>query len=395
MTDDTIGARIKRFRGPMTQRELAERATVSKDLISKLEQGIKTSASMATLHKIARALDVDIADLVGKRYGVPSTDPDAGVVAIRRALTSVDDLLDDASDEPPVTLIEAQRAVDYAWGSYWSGRFSRLTAVLPGSIGQLRATAHSASAGEIAPAHELLARIYWVTGCTLVHLGQADPAFLAIREALKAAERGNDELLAAALRGSVSWQLLIEGRYEEAHGVALKAAATIEPRGNVPVEQLTMHGSLLLSGAVAAGRDQRTAEALSLAGESNEVAQRLGRDRKDYETLFGTSQVVMQLVDINNSAERYPEALKAARGMPRENGLTPVAQARHLLDKGAALARTGQTQKALDMLLTAERVGGEEWVKYQTLLRQVLGELLEEDRQSPLRAFARRVGVLG
>jgi len=149
----------------------------------------------------------------------------------------------------------------------------------------------------------------------------------------------------------------------------------------------------LLQAAVASGRDLRTAEALSLADESSAVAQRIGIDRKDYETLFGTSQVVMQTVDINNSAEQYPEALAAARAMPRENGLTPVAKARHLLDQAAALARTGQNQKALDMLLTAERVGGEEWVKYQTLLRQVVGELLDQDRQNSLRAFARRVGV--
>ncbi len=154
-----------------------------------------------------------------------------------------------------------------------------------------------------------------------------------------------------------------------------------------------MYGSLVLQGAVAAGRDQKIGDALDLADASSDVAERLGTDRKDYECLFGTSQVVMQTVDINISSERYPEALAAAKRMPRENGLTPVARARNLLDQAAALARTGQYQRALDMLLTAERVGGAEWVKYQTLLRQVVGELLAHDRQNPLRQFAQRVGV--
>src|SRR6266568_9556261 len=234
MDDTTIGDRIRRFRGKaLSQKALAEIAGVSVDLIRALEQGKRQGASIASLHKIAKALDVDIADLVGKRYGIPTSDPDAGVVAIRRALTSVDDLLDSTTEEPPVSLEHAQRAVDYAWGAYWNGRFELLTSVLPPGITQLRATAHAAQNADIAPANELLARMYWVTGCTLVHLGQSDPAFIAIRQALSAAERGNDELLAAALRGSVAWQLLIEGRYEESHGVALKTAASIEPRGDV------------------------------------------------------------------------------------------------------------------------------------------------------------------
>lgn len=121
---------------------------------------------------------------------------------------------------------------------------------------------------------------------------------------------------------------------------------------------------------------------------------RLGVDTKDYECNFGPSQVVMQMVDINVSSERYPEALQAARAMPDHGtGLTQVSQARHLLDRAAALSRIGQHQKALDMLLTAERVGGPEWTRYQTLLRQIVGELLEKERPTALRGLAQRVGV--
>ncbi|MBF6161130.1 helix-turn-helix domain-containing protein [Nocardia cyriacigeorgica] len=397
MEEETIGDRIRRFRGKaLTQRELAERSNVSLALIRALEQGARTGASIASLQKIARALDVDIADLVGKRYGIPSSDPDAGVVAIRRALTSVDDLIDGGDAERAVSLDEARRAVDYAWGAYWNGRYEVLTSVLPPGIGQLRATAHSAQAAELPTAHELLARMYWVTGCTLVHMGQTDPAFMAIRHALDAAQKGNDPLLAATLRGSVAWQLLVQGRYEESHAVALKAAAAVEPTGDVADPHLSVYGSLVLQGATAAGRDQRTGEALALADAAGEVAGRMSGDRKDYETNFGPSQVVMQTVDINVSTERYPEALDAAKAMPNHAaGLTQVSQARHLLDKAAALARTGQRERALDMLLTAERVGGQEWVRYQTLLRQIVSELLDHDRQAPLRAFADRVGIRG
>lgn len=399
MEYEPVGARIRRFRGKaLTQQQLADAAEVSLSLIKALERGARTNASIGSLQKIAHALDVDVADLVGTRYGMPSDDPDAGVVAIRRALTPVDDLIDVdvIDDESALTVDEARRQVDYAWGAYWAGRYEKLATVLPPGISQLRATAHAAQHAEIPTAHELLARMYWVTGCTLVHMGQADPAFMAIRQALDAAKKGNDPLLAATLRGSVSWQLLVQGRYEEAHRVALRAAADVEPLGDVPEEQLAVYGSLVLQGATAAGRDQRTLDALHLADTAGEVAGRIGRDTKHYECNYGPSQVVMQTTDINVSSERYAEALQAARAMPNSGlGLTQVSQARHMIDRAAALARTGRYQNALDTLLAAERVGGEEWVPYQTLLRSIVAELLDHDRQSSLRSLARRAGVSG
>ncbi|MFI2281521.1 helix-turn-helix domain-containing protein [Nocardia beijingensis] len=394
MDESSIGVRIRQFRGKaLTQRQLADQAGVSVDLVRKLEQGGRQTASIASLQKIARALDVDIADLIGKRQGVPSTNPDAGIVAIRRALTPVDDLLGETREEEAVSLDDGRRAVEYAWGAYWSGRYELLTSILPPNLTQLRATVHAARNGSVAPANELLARMYWVTGCTLVHLGQTDPAFLAIRQALAAAELGDDPLLLATIRGSVAWQLLVQGRYDESRGVALNAAATLEPSGDVTPTHLSAYGSLVLQGATAAGRAQDVHDALSLVQAASEVALRIGTDRQDYETYFGPSQVVMQTVDVNVSSERYPEALAAARQMPVNGSLPQASRARHLADTAVALTRTGRHQRALDALLTAERVGGADWLKYQTLPRHIVSELLDHDRKVPLRAFARRIGV--
>ncbi|MEU7142083.1 helix-turn-helix domain-containing protein [Nocardia sp. NPDC046473] len=394
MDDSSIGVRIRMFRGKaLTQRQLADQAGVSVDLVRKLEQGGRQTASIASLQKLARALDVDIADLIGKRAGVPSSDPDSGIVAIRRALTPVDDLLGETNEEAAISLDDGRRAVDYAWGAYWVGRYELLTSILPSGLTQLRATVHAARNGSVALANELLARMYWVTGCTLVHLGQTDPAFLAIRQALAAAEDGNDPLLLGTIRGSVAWQLLVQGRYDESRRVALRAAASLEPSGEVTPEHLSAYGSLVLLSATAAGRAQAIPDALSLVEAAGEVALRLGSDRRDYETYFGPSQVVMQTVDVNVSSERYPEALAAAKAMPANGGLPQASRARHLTDTAVALTRTGQHQRALDTLLTAERVGGADWLKYQSLPRHIVSELLDHDRRVPLRAFARRIGV--
>ncbi|MFI6212078.1 helix-turn-helix domain-containing protein [Nocardia brasiliensis] len=394
MDDSSIGVRIRMFRGrALTQRQLADQAGVSVDLVRKLEQGGRQTASIASLQKLARALDVDIADLIGKRAGVPSGDPDSGIVAIRRALTPVDDLLGVTEEEAAVSLEDGQRAVDYAWGAYWTGRYELLTSVLPTGITQLRATVHAARNGSVPVANELLARMYWVTGCTLVHLGQTDPAFLAIRQALLAAAAGDDPLLLGTIRGSVAWQLLVQGRYAESRGVALRAAAELEPKGDVSLAHLSAYGSLVLQGATAAGRAQAVPEALALVEAARAVAERIGSDRTDYETYFGPAQIVMQTVDVQVSSERYPEALAAAREMPANGGLPQSSRARHLTDTAVALSRTGQHQRALGALLTAERVGGTDWLKHQSLPRHIVAELLDHDRRVPLRAFARRIGV--
>lgn len=253
--DETLGARIKRLRGnTMTQQELADAATVSLSLIRALEQEQRHTASISSLHKIARALDTDSAVLLGKTTTMPGT-KDAGVMAIRRALTPVDDLLDDVVfDGQPVTVDEARRLVDYGWGLYWSGLYEKLGVMLPNALVQLRATAH---ATDEPAAHELAARGYWLAACSLVHLGQQESSWLAIRQALTEAERGQDALLDAVLRGSVSWQLLVQGRYDEASRVAMKSASAIEPTGDSTPAHLSVYGSLLVASATASGRGGR------------------------------------------------------------------------------------------------------------------------------------------
>jgi len=391
----TIGARIKALRGnTMTQRELADRAGVSVSLVRALEQEQRTTASVATVHKLARALDVDITQLLSKTTSLPGvSSPEAGVMAVRRALTPVDDLLGEiVLDCEPVDLNEARRLVDYGWGLYWSGQYDQLSAMLPAALPQLRATAHAASADHKADAHELLARGYWLTASSLVHLGQQEAAWLSIRQALTAAQAGADELLDAVLRGSVSWQLLVQGRYEEAAAVAARSAEKIQPGRNVQPAHLSVYGALMISAATAAGRGGHAARAQGLLNEAWETATRNGVDRTDYETPFGPSQVTMQRVDVAVVTEEYGQAVAVAKTMPRDAGLPLAARARHLTDVAYALAHTGQVRSSRNALLTVEAMAPD-WIRYQTLPRLVAAELVRRDRDSTLRALARRLGV--
>lgn len=388
-----IGERIRELRnGLMTQTDLAAAADVSPDLIRKLEQGQRHTASIASLHRIARALDVDLGDLLG-RQAMPDAAPDAGVVALRRAVADVDDLLGDVRGEP-LSLRDAERSVTYLWGAYWSGRYDALTGLIPQALVGLRSTLHSARKADRARAVEHLAQGYWVAGSTLAQLRQPDAAFMAVRRAVDLAEQSDDRLLVAMVKGSVSWQLMVGGRFDDAERLASRTAEDIEPRGDAPAPHLSTYGSLLISAATAAGRANRGAAARDLLDVSREVAQRVGADRTDYQTPFGPSQVTMQTVDVEVVTEDYPAALEAARRMPSNPGLPVAARCRHLADRAYAHAKLGNDSEALTLLRTAESVSPD-WVRHQTLVRSILRDLLaaERARSTPLRELAERIGV--
>jgi len=392
--ESSIGERIKRLRTGawMTQDDLAAAAGVSTDLIRKLEQGRRHTASIGSLHRIAVALDVDLGELLG-RDSMPDAAPDAGVVALRQAVADVTDLLG-AVDGEPLSLRDAERSVTYLWGTYWSGKWVQLTGLIPQALIGLRATLHAADAATRPKAAEQLAWCYSVAANTLTHLRQPDAGFLAARRALDLVGGGDDALLAAVLKGSVSWQLLVSGRFLDAERVAVRAAESIEPHGDVSAQALSVYGSLLVQVANAAARDGRSAIAGDFLESAREVAQRVETDRMDYEIPFGPSLVAMQTVDVGVVTENYPAALDAASQMPAKPGLPLASRCRHLTDRACAHANLGHEEEALALLLTAEGMSSD-WIRHQTLARAVIRDLLtaERRRSTPLRQLAKRIGV--
>lgn len=100
----------------------------------------------------------------------------------------MDDLLGelDAADAPD--LAEFSRAVTYAFGMYWAGRYGPLTAMLPRLLTEAAAATHGAAASGTGRAADLAAQIYRIAASTLLHLG-APAATDLLTEAATAAQR--------------------------------------------------------------------------------------------------------------------------------------------------------------------------------------------------------------
>ncbi|GAB3167707.1 helix-turn-helix domain-containing protein [Amycolatopsis stemonae] len=395
-----LGATIRslRIEAGFTQQQLADRAGLSLSLIRSLEQGRRQTAQIGSLQAIAKALDVQIDVLLKKAQALPGESPDAGIVAIRRVLTSVDDLIDEVVDDAlePVSLRDTSRATTYAWGAYWGGKYDELSRLLAQAMVRARAVEHASSTHERAAAVDQLAQLYQIAACTLVHLGHPDTAWLASLEARKTSEKGDDPLRVAALRGTVSWLLLTQGRYEESRKVAAKTAEKIDVGGKATPAALSVYGNLLLSAATATGRDiklkdDRARQAEDFLVEARETAGRTG-ERKDYEAPFGIEQVTMQTADVHIVTERFNAALKTSKLMPREARLPLAARMRHLTDVAHAQTQLGMNRKAANTVL-AVAAAAPDWVKHQTLYKQTVAELDRRQPPTKLHELAVSIGV--
>lgn len=394
MTEPTIGERIRTLRRPtFTQTDLAAAADVSVDVIRKLEQGRRHTASIATLARIARALDVDVAELLGPSRPAPSTgENQARIWAIRDALTSVDDLLGELDDADAPDLTELARAVTYGWGLYWSGRYGPLAAMLPRLLTEAAAATHAAAAGD-GHAADLAGQIHELTASTLVRLGAADLGHVAAREALRLAAAAPDPLRATVARCTLGSVLIGQGRFIDAERVAGATAEQVQPKGDVSPAQLTVYGGVLLLGATAAARQGRAGSATELLDEAAEIAERTEVDRTDYEIVFGPGNLIVQSTDVAVVAEDYVGAAKVARRMPRNSALPLAARSRHLVDVAHVQLRLGHTQAAESALLTMERAAPE-WTAHHRLPRVLVGELLTRGRPSArLRDLAHRLST--
>lgn len=393
--EPTIGDRIRELRRPcFTQVELAVAAEVSVDVIRKLEQGRRLTASIPTLQRIARVLDVDVGELLGSSRPSPSVgQSQTAVVAIRDALTSVDDLMGELDDADAPDLTEFSRAVTYAFGLYWAGRYEPLTAMLPRLLADAAAAAHGAASADSAWAADLAAQVHRIAASALLHLGAPDLGYVAAREALRWAASASDPLRDAAGRCSLGHVLMRQGRFVDAERVCVATAEAIQPQGEVSPAQLSVYGGLLLRGATAAARQRRAGAAADLLAEAGSVAQRVGTDRADYDVVFGPGHAVMGAVDCFVVAEDYVSAAKRARTMPPDAALPLSTRSRHLADVAHSQLRLGHPRVAESVLLAMEQAAPE-WTAHQQLPRVLVGELMTRGSPSPrLRALADRLHV--
>jgi transcriptional regulator with XRE-family HTH domain len=234
MSDEpSLGERVKRARTyrRLTQEQLAEKAAVSVDLIRKLEQGVRHTASMSSLTRIARAVDKDVPQLLGQTSTIaPQVDEEAvGILAIRDELTSLSDfpgLVDEEvfNDSPP-TVDGLRMALAQAESIRQHGSFAQLGVMLPGLLAEARAAVRELSGDDQLIAHGLRSEVIQIASTMLTALGKPDIGYIGLIRAQEAAEKSGNTLLQAMNVSALSWVFFKQGRLDDAEAAALRTGA--------------------------------------------------------------------------------------------------------------------------------------------------------------------------
>ncbi|MEV1289441.1 helix-turn-helix transcriptional regulator [Micromonospora sp. NPDC049679] len=252
---DRVGA-IRRRRA-ITQEQLAEASGVSVETIRKLEQNERTSARIATLNKLARALGVRTSTLFGTSApaGRQAEDEDIPLLALRRLLAPARGLggvpIGELEPEPPRRgdVNEAIWAVDRA---YHGDDYPTALNALPSLLADACVAFAEAPADARPEAARQLSQAYQLAGTLLIQLRRFDLAHRALDRALDAADTAGDRLVGAASVVSLCWLLLRQGRFDEAEQLAVQTADQIEPSFNHGQPEQT--GDLGLADAAGGGR---------------------------------------------------------------------------------------------------------------------------------------------
>ncbi|MBB5158125.1 helix-turn-helix domain-containing protein [Saccharopolyspora phatthalungensis] len=402
----SLGERIKRIRmrRQLTREKFAEKADVSVDLVRKLEQGVRHTASMSSLTRMATALDVEVAQLLGQSSTVePTVDTEAtGVLAIRDALTSLAYFpglgsSEIVADEPP-TVAHLRSALAHCERIRKQGSFAQLGAILPGLIAEAHGATRELTGDDQAAAFGVLSEVFQVASTMMAALGQTNIGYIGLIRAQEAAQRAGDDLLQAMNVSSLSWVLFKQGRLKDAEEAAVRKAEQLRPDFiHDGARKLGVWGVLMLRAASAAVRNKKPDRAEEYLSLARTAAARIGSDQTICSTPFGPTNVGIASVNAAVESERFENALTLARSvsLPGNDSLSPTWKARYLLDLTIAYSGLDRDHEATAQLLKAERLAPE-WMRYHTLTRQTVYELAEraKRRRTPIQELADRLDIL-
>ena len=384
-------ARFRKARN-LSQEELAEAANVGVDTVSRIERGQRQTARPATIAKLAQALAVTSAALLGLTR-VAHTVREADIARLRRAITASGEVpgLEDLADTDDVSGWPSLASASHtAWKAYVDGRHNHLLHALPILLADARRLVHTTSGDANAAAQQVLSTAYRLGAGIAGRLDLNDLAWTAAERALTAARNSDDpEINTAISVRYLVWTLIKQGRTADAERVAVKAAERIEPRMlDRNVVRAGVFGNLLFNAANAALREGSGERADDLLAVAQAAAQRAGRDNATESAIFGPRVAALQVVEHAVRLGDPETALRLAEKIPEPRGpVPPFWEAGHRIHLAHAAVRLRRDQLALNFLDEARNLAPD-WVQRQPLGAAVMRDLVDKATRRRGRRFA-------
>lgn len=398
-----LGDKVRRLRrlSSQTQEELAERSGVSADVVRKLEQKRKSSATLPTLHALAKGLGVELTSLLGDPPGAPSSgeaDPPQ-LVAVRRAISPplfAPPAEPQRAEKLSLPLLRAEIAD--AWTLYHDAEFGRLMELLPDIITDARFAAAVGGDDERAAGQAALGKALQLGGHLAIRMGKTDLSLSALERAMNAAVSSSDPLLPAMISNSVAWNYQRQNRLEDATNLAIYAADNVERDHSSDASGLRVWGGLLMSAATSYARSGDYERADEMMRTAEKAAGRVAKmpAPKDGRlvSVFSKSSVRIERVRLAVQHGRPEEALTLAKGMRLSKDTPPSWRTWLLLDVARAHTDVGNAEGAVKALESLRRVAPT-WMRHHTLAVAIVRDLWELPVRPPgLRPIAEFLGVV-
>jgi transcriptional regulator with XRE-family HTH domain len=230
------------------------------------------------------------------------------------------------ADEPPPGVSALAEAVSQAKRDYQACRYSKVTKDLPGLLTRLRAACVAFDGQLRSQACTLSAEAYHVAASILLKTGDYGLGWLAADRSMEAARASQDPVTVGSSARIVTHAMMSSGHLKAATSTASSMAAglNLEMPRNDP-EALSVYGSLLLRGAIAAAQNDDRHMAYDLLAEAEGTSTRVGEGQNLRWTAFSPANTRLHRLNLvgdlistaQPSTRRHAEAFAQRIGITR------------------------------------------------------------------------------
>lgn len=363
--DSTPGDLVRSCRNQKhwSRRQLAIEMHKSVTWVAQLEQGVTPLGDIHVLGRLAVILGAPLPDFIAAALGPDAADAVRArpyVEALRQAIAerpvpgAAGPALPDAG--AVIRLADVDDRKRRAWALLRASAYRDLGPLLAGLISDLEVASCRRSPAKRQRVLDALAEAYQMAAAMLVKVGDPGAGWVAADRAIAAGERCGDRAL--VLAGQLRMAHTLLGSKEKAlarHGLARATQTAGDVAESNDLGLISLVGSCALLLGILDARDGKSRAAARDLRIASRLATRLGRDRNDYGTEFGPTNVAMHAVAIAVELGNGQQALDRAKQVNPE-GLSPERQARFLVDVARAHVLTKSSRGAVLALLNAEQI---------------------------------------
>jgi transcriptional regulator with XRE-family HTH domain len=380
-------ARVRKRRG-LSQDGLAQRANYSRGHIAQVETGHKV-ATPAFVAAIAAAMSVDPGELYGQPYHARGKDDQVhGVIPeLRRVLAYVE--VGPELAGPPRGLDQLAAEVATARRLMHKARLLRLAARLPALIEELTYWAYETDDPR---AWALLSRAYGSAVSLTRRLGYSGDALAFLERGADAARRSQDPHLPMLV--TLARALLLLGMNQTHPALTTLDRAAAEVQGGRK-DTAEVAGALHLRSAIVAARAFDASRAWDYHGQAAELIKRakvtdvFGLEFTQANVAIHGAAVAVEVGDLDEASRRDREI-----GDLMLRGLAQERRAHHEIDMSRVHVETGDYDRALERIESAERVAPQ-MTYFHPSARAVVTHLVDVRRTlpEPLRRLQERMSA--